>query len=53
MVEELALFGPPAHCREQLATFRAAGVQLPIVRPVPVGDQPYALAVRKVIETFA
>ena len=53
MVEELVLFGPPARCREQLAAFRAAGIQLPIIRPVPVGDQPYAQAVRKAIETFA
>ena len=53
MVEELVLFGPPARCCEQLAAFRAAGIQLPIIRPVPVGDQPYAQAMRKAIETFA
>ncbi len=53
MVEELVLFGPPARCRDQLATFRAAGIQLPIIRPVPVGSQLYAQAVRKAIETFA
>jgi alkanesulfonate monooxygenase SsuD/methylene tetrahydromethanopterin reductase-like flavin-dependent oxidoreductase (luciferase family) len=53
MIEELVLHGPPTRCREQLAAFRAAGIQLPIIRPVPVGGQPYAQAVRKAIETFA
>lgn len=53
MIEELMLYGPPARCREQLAAFRAAGIQLPIIRPVPIGGQPYAQAVRKAIETFA
>ena len=37
----------------RLAAFRAAGIQLPSIRPVPVGDQSYVQAVRKVIETFA
>lgn len=53
MAEELSLIGPPALCREQLAGFRAAGIQLPIIVPVPVGNQTYAQAVRKAIETFA
>ena len=53
MVEELVLYGPAARCREQLAAFRVAGIQLPIIRPVPVGDKPYAQAVREAIETFA
>jgi len=52
MVEELVLYGPPAHCREQLAAYRAVGIQLPIIRPVAVGNQPYAQAVRRAIETF-
>jgi len=52
MVEELVLYGPPARCREQLAAYRAVGIQLPIIRPVPVGNQPYAQAVRTAIETF-
>jgi alkanesulfonate monooxygenase SsuD/methylene tetrahydromethanopterin reductase-like flavin-dependent oxidoreductase (luciferase family) len=53
MVEELVLYGPPARCREQLAAYRAVGIQLPIIRPVPVGNQPYAQAVRTAIETFS
>jgi hypothetical protein len=53
MVEALVLHGPPARCREQLAAFRAAGIQLPIIRPVPVGGQSYVQAVRTAIETFA
>jgi alkanesulfonate monooxygenase SsuD/methylene tetrahydromethanopterin reductase-like flavin-dependent oxidoreductase (luciferase family) len=53
MAEELSLIGPPARCREQLAAFREAGIQLPIIVPVPVGNQTYTQAVRKAIETFA
>jgi len=53
MAEELSLVGPPARCREQLAAFREAGIQLPIIVPVPVGNQTYTQAVRKAIETFA
>ena len=53
MIEALVLHGPPARCRDQLAVFRAAGVQLPIIRPVPVGGQSYAQAVRMAIKTFA
>ena len=54
MAEEVSLVGPPTRCREQLATFRAAGIQLPIIVPVPIpGQQTYAQAVRKAIETFA
>jgi alkanesulfonate monooxygenase SsuD/methylene tetrahydromethanopterin reductase-like flavin-dependent oxidoreductase (luciferase family) len=52
MTEELSLVGPPGRCREQLAAFRAAGVQLPIVMPVPVAGQTYAQAVRQAMETF-
>ena len=53
MAEEVSLVGPPSRCREQLAAFREAGVQLPIISPVAVGNQTYAQAVRKAIETFA
>jgi len=53
MVEELVLLGPPARCRARLAALRAAGVQLPVIRPVRVGEQTYAQAVRQVIEAFA
>ena len=53
MADELSVIGPPARCREQLAAFREAGIQLPILNPVPVGDQTYAQAVQQAIETFA
>jgi alkanesulfonate monooxygenase SsuD/methylene tetrahydromethanopterin reductase-like flavin-dependent oxidoreductase (luciferase family) len=53
MAEAVSLIGPPARCREQLAAFREAGVQLPIIVPVPVAGQSNAQAVRKAIETFA
>ncbi|MGE0822305.1 MAG: LLM class flavin-dependent oxidoreductase [Candidatus Binatia bacterium] len=53
MADELSLIGPPSRCKEQLAAFREAGVQLPIITPVPVGNQTYIQAVRKAIETFA
>ena len=53
MAEEVSLVGPPSRCREQLAAFREAGVQMPIISPVATGNQTYAQAVRKAIETFA
>jgi len=54
MAEEVSLVGPPTRCREQLAAFREAGIQLPIIVPVPIpGQQTYTQAVRKAIETFA
>ena len=53
MADELSVIGPPSRCQEQLAAFREAGIHLPILNPVPVGDQTYAQAVRKAIETFA
>ena len=53
MAEEPSVVGPPERCREQLAAVRDAGIDLPIVNPVPVGDQTYAQAVQAEIETFA
>jgi len=54
MAEEVSLIGPPSRCREQLAAFREAGIQMPIITVVPIpGQQTYAQAVRKAIETFA
>lgn len=53
MAEELVLIGPPARCRARVEACRAAGIQLPIIRPVPVGDQTYEQALRVAIETFA
>lgn len=53
MAEELLLLGPASSCRGQLVAFRTAGVQLSIIRPVPIADQSYVEAVRTAIETFA
>jgi len=54
MAEAVSLIGSPSRCREQLAAFREAGVQLPIIVPVAIpGQQTNAQAVRKAIETFA
>src|SRR5262249_11710034 len=35
MVDRLAIIGSPAHCRERLAAFAAAGVTPPVVPPFP------------------
>ncbi len=53
MADEVSLIGPPSRCRERLAAFREAGIQLPILTTVPVGDQSYVDAVRTAIKTFA
>lgn len=53
MIDELMLCGPPSRCREQLAAFREAGIDLPIITPGVVGEQSQADAVRKVIEILA
>ena len=36
MLDEICLIGPISRCREQLAAFRTAGVDLPILSP-PIG----------------
>jgi hypothetical protein len=36
LLDSVCLLGPMARCREQLATFRSAGVDLPILVP-PIG----------------
>ncbi len=53
MADELCLIGPPARCRERLAAFQEAGIQMPIFTPSPVGGESYGAAVRNAIETFA
>ncbi len=53
MAEAVSLVGPPSRCREQLAAFREAGVQLPIIVPVAMPGQTPAQAVRRAIATFA
>jgi alkanesulfonate monooxygenase SsuD/methylene tetrahydromethanopterin reductase-like flavin-dependent oxidoreductase (luciferase family) len=47
LLDEVCLLGPIARCREQLATFRAAGVDLPILVP-PIGVE----GARTVIQAF-
>ena len=53
MAEEPSIIGPPERCREQSAPVRDAGIALPIVNPVPVGDQTYVHGVQGEIEMFA
>ena len=53
MADELCLIGPPDRCRERLAAFQEAGIQMPIFNPSPVGGESYGDAVRSAIETFA
>lgn len=53
MADELCLIGPPARCRERLAAFQEAGIQMPIFNPTPVGGESYGDAVRNAIEAFA
>jgi alkanesulfonate monooxygenase SsuD/methylene tetrahydromethanopterin reductase-like flavin-dependent oxidoreductase (luciferase family) len=47
MLDAICLIGPISRCREQLAAFRAAGVDLPILSP-PIGVQ----GAREVIRAF-
>jgi alkanesulfonate monooxygenase SsuD/methylene tetrahydromethanopterin reductase-like flavin-dependent oxidoreductase (luciferase family) len=52
MLEAVALSGEPAGWRGRLAEYRAAGVALPIIAPVPVGRDAYH-AWAAAIRTFA
>ena len=47
MLDEICLIGPISRCREQLAAFRTAGVDLPILFP-PIGVE----GAREVIRAF-
>lgn len=47
MLDAICLIGPVSRCREQLAAFRAAGVDLPILSP-PIGVD----GAREVIRAF-
>ena len=44
MIRALTIYGSSTECREQLATYRAAGLSLPIIAPFPIGEP--------VVETF-
>ena len=47
LVDAVCLLGPAARCREQLAAFRTAGVDVPILLP-PAGVE----GARAVIQAF-
>jgi hypothetical protein len=47
LLDAVCLLGPMARCREQLAAFRSAGVDLPILAP-PIGVD----GARSVISAF-
>jgi alkanesulfonate monooxygenase SsuD/methylene tetrahydromethanopterin reductase-like flavin-dependent oxidoreductase (luciferase family) len=47
LLDAVCLLGPLAHCRQQLAAFRAAGTDLPILVP-PIGVE----GARAVIKAF-
>ncbi len=51
LLDSMALIGPPARCLERLAAFRAAGAQLPIIRPNEI-DQDQTATIRGAIKVF-
>jgi alkanesulfonate monooxygenase SsuD/methylene tetrahydromethanopterin reductase-like flavin-dependent oxidoreductase (luciferase family) len=51
LMDAVCLVGPRSRCREQLAAFREAGVQYPIVAPQAVQEE-HAAAVQRFLETF-
>ncbi len=42
MVDAVTIAGTPAECRDRLARYRAAGLDLPIISPRPAGPDPRA-----------
>lgn len=44
MIRALTIYGSPAECRERLAAYRDAGLDLPVIAPFPIGEP--------VVETF-
>ena len=40
LLDSMALIGPPVRCLERLAAFRAAGAELPIIRPNEIDQNP-------------
>jgi alkanesulfonate monooxygenase SsuD/methylene tetrahydromethanopterin reductase-like flavin-dependent oxidoreductase (luciferase family) len=42
MVDAVTLAGTPEECRDRLASYRAAGLDLPIISPRPAGANPRA-----------
>ena len=52
LLDSMALIGPPARCLERLAAFRAAGAELPIIRPNEI-DQNQTATIRNLIKVFS
>jgi probable F420-dependent oxidoreductase len=44
MIQALTIYGSAAECRERLEAYRAAGLDLPIIAPFPIGEP--------IVETF-
>lgn len=52
LVDEVCVFGTPAECRKQLAAFRDAGADLPVLAVSPVNEERLA-ATRRAIDALA
>jgi 5,10-methylenetetrahydromethanopterin reductase len=52
MVDEVCVYGPPSHCREQLAAFREAGAAMPVLAVSPVNEDRLG-ATRKALRLLA
>jgi len=53
LLDEILLVGPVTRCREQLAGFRAAGVNWVLLGPQRVGDQSLADQARVLVRDLA
>lgn len=53
LLDAVALVGPAERCRERLAAYREAGVQLPIIVPNPVGKQSNVEVMKNMIKALA
>ncbi|MGH7792591.1 MAG: LLM class flavin-dependent oxidoreductase, partial [Thermodesulfobacteriota bacterium] len=53
LIDAVALVGSAERCRERLEEYRAAGVQLPIIVPNPVGKQNNVEVMKRTVEAFA
>jgi 5,10-methylenetetrahydromethanopterin reductase len=52
LLDSMALIGPTVRCLERLAAFRAAGAELPIIRPNEIDQNP-ADTIRGAIKVFS
>ncbi|MFQ5787373.1 MAG: hypothetical protein ACE5H1_05275, partial [Thermodesulfobacteriota bacterium] len=53
LLDSIALVGPPDRCRARLEEHKAAGVDLPIIVPGPVGKQSNIEVMKKTVETYS